>query len=231
MDRIPFTQKFVGAVLVTVVGGMIVHAVTEGPVFGPLRSVFNRDGIASVPTTQASDEAVKDSEPLRARPPETAEDRVQGTGTVQEAIGLVTERDGRGCLSIQAANLPRGTPVYVVTLDYPQRVLSSSVTAQRTTGCEFGLEPSYRSYGLNTDGWGFSYLDLAIGLIGVKERPRHSGSLVVAPFGGRGEGTTFRHCTSSEGLHVTAWQGSERIWHVYYYLGYDTEPTCRDDEV
>ncbi|MCI0689673.1 MAG: hypothetical protein L0Y54_20920 [Sporichthyaceae bacterium] len=40
----------------------------------------------------------------------------------------------------------------------------------------------------------------------------------------------FRACTSSEGLHLTAWSGtplqSTRIWHRYYYLGYDVEPSC-----
>jgi hypothetical protein len=40
----------------------------------------------------------------------------------------------------------------------------------------------------------------------------------------------FRSCSSFEGLHFTAWTGGalkgKRIWHSYYYLGYDVEPTC-----
>jgi hypothetical protein len=41
-----------------------------------------------------------------------------------------------------------------------------------------------------------------------------------------------RACTSSEGLHLTVWAGtplkSDRLWHEYYYLGYDVEPSCTD---
>ena len=45
---------------------------------------------------------------------------------------------------------------------------------------------------------------------------------------------TFRSCTSMEGLHFTLWSGAppreQRLWHGYYYLGYDVEPTCRERE-
>jgi hypothetical protein len=31
-------------------------------------------------------------------------------------------------------------------------------------------------------------------------------------------------------LHFTAWEGTPlkgtRVWHAYFYLGYDTEPDC-----
>jgi hypothetical protein len=40
-----------------------------------------------------------------------------------------------------------------------------------------------------------------------------------------------RSCTSSEGLHLTLWSGvplrTSRLWHAYWYLGYDVEPDCR----
>ena len=43
---------------------------------------------------------------------------------------------------------------------------------------------------------------------------------------------SFRSCTSMEGMHFTIWRGEpltgKRLWHDYYYLGYDTEPTCKD---
>lgn len=43
---------------------------------------------------------------------------------------------------------------------------------------------------------------------------------------------TFRACSSREGLHFSAWAGGvinrKKIWHRYYYLGYDVEPTCND---
>ena len=52
-----------------------------------------------------------------------------------------------------------------------------------------------------------------------------------------GSGTkpvTLRVCASSEGMHFTAWEGlpikGTRVWHSYFYLGYDTEPDCDDAE-
>jgi len=47
-----------------------------------------------------------------------------------------------------------------------------------------------------------------------------------------GDGTAeiFRSCTSNEGLHLTAWRGKaltgRRVWHQYFALGYDVEPSC-----
>ena len=42
---------------------------------------------------------------------------------------------------------------------------------------------------------------------------------------------SFRSCTSMEGIHFSIWRGEPltgtRLWHEYYYLGYDTEPTCK----
>ena len=39
-----------------------------------------------------------------------------------------------------------------------------------------------------------------------------------------------RQCASSEGLHLTAWAGKRRVWHEYYYLGYDVDPDCSEEE-
>ncbi len=43
---------------------------------------------------------------------------------------------------------------------------------------------------------------------------------------------TIRSCSSMEGLHFTGWTGGalkgKKVWHRYYYLGYDVEPTCQD---
>jgi hypothetical protein len=45
---------------------------------------------------------------------------------------------------------------------------------------------------------------------------------------------TYRACTSSEGVHLTVWSGealrTDRLWHYYYYLGYDVEPNCVEAE-
>jgi hypothetical protein len=42
---------------------------------------------------------------------------------------------------------------------------------------------------------------------------------------------TFRQCAGSESLHLTAWLRGRRVWHGYFYLGYDVEPDCRPEEI
>jgi hypothetical protein len=41
----------------------------------------------------------------------------------------------------------------------------------------------------------------------------------------------FRQCASGEGLHLTAWRENRRAWHEYWYVGFDLEPDCSDEEV
>lgn len=57
---------------------------------------------------------------------------------------------------------------------------------------------------------------------------RIAGGELSARFGNRE--LTFRSCTSTEGLHFSAWSGTlpkeKTIWRRYFYLGYDVEPTC-----
>ena len=69
---------------------------------------------------------------------------------------------------------------------------------------------------------------------------RDSGSLKVKQgkyvtlVSSNGSTLSFRHCASSEGLHLTVWSGSptkgKRLWHEYYYLGYDAEPDCNESD-
>jgi hypothetical protein len=40
----------------------------------------------------------------------------------------------------------------------------------------------------------------------------------------------FHKCTSYEGVHLSAWRGKKRIWHEYFNLFYDVDPTCSKEE-
>jgi hypothetical protein len=61
-----------------------------------------------------------------------------------------------------------------------------------------------------------------------------SGKLATADIDNDNKPEYFRECTSMEGLHLTVWSGKPLkgriIWHSYYGLGYDTEPTCKDKD-
>jgi hypothetical protein len=68
------------------------------------------------------------------------------------------------------------------------------------------------------------------------EARRISADAVAVRLGGGGPDVDVqvRSCASREGLHLTVWAGvplaNERLWHQYYYLGYDLEPTCDELE-
>jgi len=47
---------------------------------------------------------------------------------------------------------------------------------------------------------------------------------------GDGQAELLKVCPSSDGIHVTAWQGRQRLWHSYMYLGVDLEATCSKAE-
>jgi hypothetical protein len=44
-----------------------------------------------------------------------------------------------------------------------------------------------------------------------------------------GKKTRLTMCTSREGVHITArpYENERVLTHLYYYLGYDVEPTCK----
>jgi hypothetical protein len=57
------------------------------------------------------------------------------------------------------------------------------------------------------------------------------GFLAIAILDDRYPAVRARSCTSQEGLHLTLWSGeplrSTRVWHAYWYLGYDVAPDCQ----
>jgi hypothetical protein len=72
--------------------------------------------------------------------------------------------------------------------------------------------------------------EIGVGLFDPTAHAEYSnGEFIVRTEGARAP-LQFRQCTSQEGLHLTAWRGNRRTWHEYWYLGYDLEPNCSDEE-
>jgi hypothetical protein len=161
------------------------------------------------------------TEPVRIEP------EVSTAQEISQRIGLISGT----CLSIEGPLLPKGARVFAVTLDPPHRVLWSEVLGQRTSGCESGLAASYRAYSISTDGWGMTYVDTAVGLVGFRAPPTLTDGSLSVRFSDDPGIVTFRNCSSSEGFHITAWRNGKRIWHVYTWVPYDTPNTCTPEEV
>lgn len=145
--------------------------------------------------------------------------------------------DGGICVAMQSPGLRSGARVTLIQGDAPQSVLA--VTIDRpVTSCE-KLEralipgPYYLARHTSSAARSSATLWVAIagavgtrslgsGVLGVQLSPTYSNAQV-------------RSCRSHEGLHLTVWAGSpltsQRLWHEYYYLGYDVEPSCEDRDV
>lgn len=103
-----------------------------------------------------------------------------------------------------------GEPVQVIILP-SEKAIGARVT-DGVTECGSGQEARY-VYKLQLD----EKVDRVRGLISVRG--------TVSPE------ITFRECSGSGSLHLTAWQSGRRVWHRHIHLGYDVEPDCRPEEI
>ena len=152
-------------------------------------------------------------------------------------ISVVEAKGNLVCMIIWEQNVKVGSKVSLVFPTNPQKLVSSVVEAIAEKECAgasksgipgrfYQLSVQYNPTQLN---WP------AIGILDASSRLRRAGSKVVGDLDNDEIKESFRSCASHEGLHLTVWSGQQitgtRRWHRYYYLGYDTEPTCTKLEV
>lgn len=154
-------------------------------------------------------------------------------------VGVVDENsEGRLCLNISDPHLADGTEVTLILPDRPQRVAQATVEGKTARACSRNPDayPDASFYWLKPVG---RKLSLAPGeplppLIAVV---RPAGPVSVrrgvasGDLDGDGRAEFFRACASTEGNHLTVWTGrpltGKRVWHSYYYLGFDVVPNCK----
>lgn len=70
-----------------------------------------------------------------------------------------------------------------------------------------------------------------IAVIAPAKKIQVQNTLASVDLNNDGKPEFFRRCAGSEGIHLTIWTGKplvgKRVWHSYYYLNYDTEPSCK----
>lgn len=75
-----------------------------------------------------------------------------------------------------------------------------------------------------------SEIELGFGIIGPPDVYSAMNNTIKLDLNKDGSGDSFRDCTSHEGVHLAICSGkpleSKRLWHAYYYLAYETEPSC-----
>jgi hypothetical protein len=142
--------------------------------------------------------------------------------------GVVSADTGAvACLTMAGPRLAGGTPILVV-FDNPQTVYEAVVGASKDSACAANSLVEGTSYSIDL---GRSH-DFDLGIAVLTPRPKivRKGHQVFLETPGVRTPLTFATCAAGEGIHLTAWRGSRRVWHQYYYLGYDVEPDCSEKE-
>jgi hypothetical protein len=155
---------------------------------------------------------------------------VSAHAVVSVRAGVVVGSSGQVVLAMDGSPLAVGTVLTAVTIDTPQqahRVVVASRLPEPEAMRRFGTPGPY--YVVTPESGSSAPSGLAIAVLGRPEIVR------VGTAAGLQVGTPpitmrVRSCTSSEGLHLTLWDGepleSNRVWHAYHYLGYDVTPNC-----
>jgi hypothetical protein len=140
---------------------------------------------------------------------------------------------GDGCLTIPNPTLREKQAVTLVIFGKPQKVIEKNIDKKLKTSCTKNTEtpPDASFYAFPV---GKEHFDPAIAVVGAAGDFKVVKGKVRADLIGDGTSESFRACTSNEGLHLTVWAGealkSKRLWHEYYYLGYDVVPSCKATE-
>ena len=155
-------------------------------------------------------------------------------GQGEPRFGIASLSGTAVCLAVAGTPVAEGAEVTLVTPEKPQRV-HRAVVHGRASAC-----PALERAGVAGPYYGIAGppaagdTPMAVAILGTVEAAASSDIVEVA-FGPTGEPVTVRSCSSHEGVHLTAWRGKpregRRLWHSYWYLGYDVEPSCTDKDV
>lgn len=133
------------------------------------------------------------------------------------------------CLIMTGPKLAPGTRVLVV-VDNPQTAFEATVRAIRDSACAANSMVSGTSYAIDLGDSPTSGPDLGIAVLEAGSKVVRQGKHTMVRTPGDRTPLRIATCASGEGIHLTAWRGSKRVWHEYFYVGFDLEPDCTEPE-
>lgn len=161
---------------------------------------------------------------------------------IHSKVGIVDVTDDQIiCFRTKNPNLNENTPILIVTdiSEPPQKILEATVAKKLKISCvshdsdagdSNAGENFYYTLTLTNKNTENSQVGIGIGIIQPSEKAQIQNNVASLDLNSDGKPEYFRLCASNEGLHLTIWTGKpligKRIWHYYYYLHYDTDPTC-----
>jgi hypothetical protein len=165
---------------------------------------------------------------------------------IHSKIGIADVRDdGIGCLRTKNKDLAEKSAVSIILSleEPPQRILNATIEKKLGKSCARRASESgdqnpgdniFYSLIINDDGGEKFGFDNGIAVIRPEKQIQLLDGLAVLDLNDDGKLEYFRRCGGYEGTHFTVWTGKpiqgKRIWHSFYYVDYDTEPTCKDKE-
>jgi hypothetical protein len=147
-------------------------------------------------------------------------------------IGVAASRRGQVCVAMPGPPLIAGSVVTLIEPNRPQSVRVVTIDGVGACPVLAGAmiaEPYYsiRPFDSEPTVW--------VAVPGKPGTRRIGPGVVAVRLTAAQPAAQVRTCTSTEGLHLTVWAGaplrSRRLWHQYFYLGYDVEPSCEDRDV
>lgn len=149
----------------------------------------------------------------------------------QPRFGIAVAAPGGALLALEGPALRAGAAVTLVVPGPPQVVHRA-----RVKGAVASCEPCRRAdvpgpyYRLE----GVAGLDAETVAVVGEPPARVTDDVVRLDLGADAPEATVRACTSTEGVHLTVWSGrplaSARLWHAYWYLNMDVEPSCTEQD-
>jgi len=167
---------------------------------------------------------------------------------IELKVGIVqVNNDAIICLRTQNQFLPAKSEVLIVGWpnQIPQKIVKAFVAKKLSNSCvsddtdagdsqEDRDKTAYYELKLVAGGDAFDSIGVGIAVFDISNPIKVSNGHVNIDLNNDGQNEFFRSCASSEGLHLTVWSGKpligKRLWHRYYYLRYDTEPSCKEKD-
>ncbi len=151
---------------------------------------------------------------------------------MRQDLGVAEVKAEGACLAIANANLAVGQAIHLVSASQPALIGKAEISGKSDRACtpEDQNQPGLTHYQFKMTSGSLPNAVPAFALVNFTGTLVNSDAGVTAYLNGDGRPSTYRYCTSTEGIHLTVWDGkplaSRRTWHSYYYLGYDVDPTC-----
>lgn len=169
-----------------------------------------------------------------SRPSQQVRGAIQAGGATR--IGVGNTGGGQTCVAT-SSELRAGEAVTLVSPNRPHRHIVATVVGLVEPCAVLAKAQLFGRlhYQLKTRGVSQGDGDLWIAFAGNLRIRRLPSGVAEIRLSAAVPRAQVRLCSSIEGLHLTVWDGealkSRRLWHEYYYLGFDVEPDCREADV